>query len=82
MNENIKKPSCMLKNPDCKVWSIERQVRFASGLLVLLGITLAYCLAPSFIWFAVMVALGMVLSALTDSCALGLLLMRMPWNKN
>jgi amino acid transporter len=64
-----------------KVPSIERQVRIASGLLVLTGIALAYAVFPPFIWIAVVAALGMVLSGLTDSCALGQMIKEMPWNK-
>lgn len=62
--------------------SIERQVRVAAGALVLVGIALAYTLYPPFIWLSIMVALGMILSGLTNSCALGNLIEKLPWNKN
>lgn len=62
-------------------WSIERQVRIVSGLLILLGVALAYSVSLPFICLSILVALGMVLSGLTNSCALGNLIQHLPWNK-
>lgn len=62
-------------------WSIERQVRIVSGLLVLFGIAMAYTINLTFIWLAILVSMGMVISGVTNSCALGLLIKRMPWNQ-
>jgi hypothetical protein len=72
--------SCSVEDQNRTRWSIDRQVRIASGLLVLVGISLAYSICLPFIWLAILVALGMVLSGITNSCALGLLIKQLPWN--
>jgi len=61
-------------------WALERQVRLAAGLLVLvgLGLSLAWPPAIALSWF---VAAGLVFAAVTDWCGMGLLLARMPWNR-
>lgn len=73
--------TCAYRGATNAKWSIERQIRIASGLLILLGIGVAYTICLPFIWLSVVVALGMVLSGLTDSCALGMLIELMPWNR-
>ena len=64
-----------------RVWSLERQVRFAAGSLVLGGSILG--LAVDHRWFAlpVFVGLGLAFSAVTDTCGMALVLARMPWNQ-
>lgn len=61
-------------------WSLERQVRFAAGVLILLGLALSYLWPPAIAlaWF---VPAGLILAAVTDSCAMGLLLAKLPWNR-
>ena len=60
-------------------WALERQVRFAAGLLVLagLGLSLVWPAAIGLSWF---VATGLVFAGVTDWCGMGLLLAKMPWN--
>lgn len=64
-----------------KAVSIERQVRIAAGGLVLLGVILGF--AAHSAWFALsgFVGAGLMFSGITDSCAMGLILAKMPWNK-
>ncbi len=64
-----------------KIWSIERQVRFTAGFLVLLGIVLAETVHRGFLFLSLFVAGGLVFSALTNTCGMGMLLARMPWNR-
>jgi rhodanese-related sulfurtransferase len=64
-----------------RIWSMERQVRFTAGLLVLLGIALAYTVSANWICLSAFVALGMIISAVTDSCGMAVVLGRMPWNR-
>ena len=61
--------------------SIERQVRIAAGGLVLAGVILGFALHSA--WFALsgFVGAGLMFSGITDSCAMGLILAKMPWNK-
>lgn len=61
------------------VWAMERQIRFTAGSLVLLGLALSLVL-PQAVWLAAFVGGGLVFSALTNTCAMGVLLSRMPWN--
>lgn len=61
-------------------WALERQVRFAAGLLVLAGLGLAL-IWPAVIALSWFVGAGLVFAAATDWCGMGLLLAKMPWNR-
>lgn len=63
------------------VMSIERQVRIASGLLVLMGLLLGFMVDPWYFAISAFIGSGLVFAGMTDTCGLGLLLARMPWNK-
>jgi hypothetical protein len=60
---------------------LERQVRFAAGLLVLTGVLLSIFVHSYFIGLAGFVGAGLVFAAVTDTCAMGMFLLKMPWNK-
>ena len=62
-------------------WALERQVRCAAGLLVITGVLLGAFVHPYFVWLAGFVGAGLVFAAVTDTCAMGMLLAKMPWNK-
>ena len=64
-----------------KAISLERQVRIAAGLLVLLGALLGWLVHPAFAGLAAFVGAGLVFAGITDTCGMGLLLARMPWNQ-
>ena len=64
-----------------KAISLERQVRIAAGLLVLLGALLGWLVHPAFVGLAAFVGAGLVFAGITDTCGMGLLLARMPWNQ-
>lgn len=64
-----------------KVWSLERQVRFAAGLIVLTGVVLGYFLTPYFYLLSGFVGAGLTFSGVTDTCGMAMVLARMPWNK-
>lgn len=61
-------------------WAIERQVRFVAGLLILAGLGLSK-VWPLAIVLAWIVPAGLVFAALTDSCMMGMLLAKLPWNR-
>lgn len=63
------------------VMSLERQVRIAAGGLVVLGVLLSVSIAPGFIWLSGAVGAGLMFAGITDTCAMGMLLARMPWNR-
>jgi rhodanese-related sulfurtransferase len=64
-----------------KAMSLERQVRIAAGLLVLLGVALGWLVHPVFLGLSAFVGAGLVFAGVTDTCGMGLLLARMPWNQ-
>lgn len=61
--------------------SLERQVRFIAGSLVLLGIILAWLIHWAFIGIPIFVSCSLIFSGLTDNCLMGMLLMKLPYNK-
>ncbi|WP_327681457.1 rhodanese-like domain-containing protein [Kitasatospora sp. NBC_00458] len=62
------------------VWGMERQVRLAAGSLVLLGV-LADLVLPGARWLAAAVGAGLAFAAVTDTCAMGAVLGRLPHNR-
>lgn len=64
-----------------KAISLERQVRIAAGLLVLIGAVLGYFVDPAFIGLSAFIGAGLLFAGVTDTCGMGLLLARMPWNR-
>jgi rhodanese-related sulfurtransferase len=61
-------------------WELERQVRLAAGSLVVAGI-LGSTVAPKAKWLSGFVGGGLVFAAVSNTCAMGMALARMPWNK-
>ncbi|GGK75756.1 rhodanese-like domain-containing protein [Mangrovihabitans endophyticus] len=61
-------------------WDIERQVRLVAGALVLLAV-LAALVVPGAQWFAAAIGAGLVTAALTNSCLMGAMLSRLPFNR-
>ena len=61
--------------------SLERQVRLISGGLVLSGILLSWFVHPAFIFISLFVSCGLIFAGITDSCLMGMLLMKLPYNK-
>ena len=64
-----------------KAISLERQVRIAAGLLVVTGSALGYFVDPYWIGLAAFVGAGLTFAGITDTCAMGMVLARMPWNQ-
>ena len=64
-----------------KAISLERQVRIAAGSLVVLGTALGAFVHPGFLGLAAFVGAGLVFAGITDTCGMGMLLARMPWNR-
>lgn len=61
--------------------SLERQIRAITGGLVLLGIILAWFVHKTFILIPILVACGLIFSGVTNNCLMGMLLMKLPYNK-
>ena len=63
------------------VIGLERQVRIAAGALVLLGVILGFSVHNGFFGLSAVVGAGLMFSGITDSCAMGLLIAKAPWNR-
>ncbi|MCV6604343.1 MAG: rhodanese family protein [Porticoccaceae bacterium] len=63
------------------VISLERQVRIAAGSLVVIGVVLSLVVHSGFIALSAFVGAGLVFAGITDTCGMGLLLAKMPWNR-
>jgi rhodanese-related sulfurtransferase len=61
---------------------LDRQVQLTIGLSVLLGSLLAYFVDINFIIIPAFFGSGLIFAALTGTCALGLVIAKMPWNKS
>jgi rhodanese-related sulfurtransferase len=64
-----------------KAISLERQVRIAAGSLVLIGVLLGWLVNPYFFGLSGFVGGGLLFAGITDTCGMGMLLARMPWNQ-
>jgi rhodanese-related sulfurtransferase len=61
-------------------WDLERQVRLIAGSIVLLAV-LASTLAEPAKWVAAFIGAGLAFAALTNTCAMGMLLAELPYNR-
>ncbi len=61
--------------------SLERQVRILAGSLVVLGVLLAWAVTPYAMLLSLFVGAGLVFAGVTDTCGMGLLLAKAPWNR-
>lgn len=62
-------------------WAMDRQVRLTAGSVVLLGLLLGQVIHPAFHLLSAGIAAGLVLSALSNSCAMATLLGKLPYNR-
>lgn len=63
------------------VMNIERQVRLAAGSLVVAGVLAGYFLHPAGFALSGFVGAGLIYAAITDNCAMGLIMAKAPWNR-
>jgi len=64
-----------------KTMSLERQVRIAAGFIVLVGALLGIFVHPYFAGISAFVGAGLMFAGISGSCAMGMLIARMPWNQ-
>lgn len=64
-----------------KAISLERQVRITAGLLVLVGAILGWLVHPVFFGLSAFIGAGLVFAGITNTCGMGMILARMPWNQ-
>lgn len=61
-------------------WDIERQVRLVAGTIVLVAV-MGSLLLPGLQFLAAAIGAGLAIAALTDTCAMGMLLAKLPYNR-
>ncbi|GLY06436.1 rhodanese-like domain-containing protein [Actinoplanes sp. NBRC 101535] len=61
-------------------WDLERQVRLVAGIIVLSSV-LGSLLVPGLQWVAALMGAGLTAAALTNACAMGMLLAKLPYNR-
>lgn len=61
--------------------SLMRQVQIVAGSLVVTGTVLGAFVSPWFLILSGFVGSGLVFAGVTNTCALGMLLAKMPWNQ-
>lgn len=64
-----------------KTMSLERQVRITAGALVVTGAILSQLIAQPWVYLSGFVGAGLVFAGITDTCGMGMLLAKMPWNR-
>ncbi|MCW3816635.1 rhodanese-like domain-containing protein [Micromonospora sp. DR5-3] len=61
-------------------WDLERQVRLVAGSIVLASV-LGSILVPGLKWVAGFIGAGLTFAAVTNTCAMGMLLSKLPYNR-
>lgn len=64
-----------------KTMSLERQVRILAGGIAGTGAILALAVHPWFAGLPAFIGAGLVFAGVTDTCGMGMVLARMPWNQ-
>ncbi len=67
-------------NRGAQRWDLERQVRLVAGSIVLSSV-LASVAVPEFKWVAAAIGGGLTFASLTNTCAMGIALSRLPYNR-
>jgi rhodanese-related sulfurtransferase len=67
-------------SPCC--WTLERQVRFTAGLIVLTATLLAVLVSPRWLYLAMFIGAGLTFAGATNICGMAVVLARMPWNRD
>lgn len=77
----LKNTNAPLTSSDKNVMSLERQVRIAAGALVFVGVLAGYVISPVFFALSGFVGAGLMFAGISGTCAMGMLIAKMPWNK-
>lgn len=79
--EECKRQGLAVSIGSSKVWALDRQVRFAAGLLVVTGLVLSWLVHPGFVGLSLFVGAGLMFSGATNTCGMAMILAKMPWNQ-
>jgi hypothetical protein len=61
-------------------WALERQIRLVAGSIVLISIVASIWWHPAR-FLAGAIGLGLTVAAITDTCLMGRMLMKLPYNR-
>ncbi len=61
--------------------SLERQVRILAGLLVFIFTLMGAFVHPAFLVVPGFIGAGLTFAGITDTCGMGMMLAKMPWNR-
>jgi rhodanese-related sulfurtransferase len=61
-------------------WTVDRQFRLTLGILLLISLSGQFFLSPMFAAIAVIICLGLTITAIIDRCYLKIAIARLPWN--
>ena len=64
-----------------KVMSLERQVRIAAGSLIVIGAAIGQFIHPGGFGLSAFVGAGLIFAGVTDTCGMGMMIAKMPWNR-
>jgi rhodanese-related sulfurtransferase len=64
-----------------KAIALERQVRIAAGILIMTGVGLGYFHHPGWYGLSFFVGAGLTFAGITDTCGMGMMMAKMPWNR-
>ena len=64
-----------------KVISLERQVRIVAGSLVVIGAVVGQFVHPLGYGLSALIGAGLVYAGVTDTCGMGMMIAKMPWNR-
>lgn len=69
------------KNKNAPI-SLFRQVQIVAGFLVFTGTILGVFVSPNFLFLSGFVGAGLMFAGITNTCAMGILLAKLPYNQN
>ncbi|MDZ7925114.1 MAG: rhodanese-like domain-containing protein [Marinagarivorans sp.] len=77
----VKQSNIPLQAKGGKTMSLERQVRIVAGALVFIGCVLGTYVHAGFYGLSAFVGAGLVFAGVTDTCMMGMVIAKMPWNR-
>lgn len=72
---------CLMVTAARQPWAMERQVRIAAGLLVLMTVSLALAVSKLWLIGTGFVGAGLVFAGVSNTCMMASVLGRLPWNR-
>lgn len=67
-------------NRGAQRWDLERQVRLVAGSIIALAV-LASIFVPGLKWLAFAIGFGLTMAAVTNTCMMGMMLAKLPYNR-